>query len=40
MVTDNTAFRAPFPVFRFNDTSWLVTLANLAWDRAKVITPS
>lgn len=40
MVTDNTSFRAPFPVFRFNDTSWLVTLANLAWDRAKVLTPS
>lgn len=40
MVTDNTAFRAPFPVFRFNDTAWLVTLANLAWDRAKVLTPS
>jgi molybdopterin-guanine dinucleotide biosynthesis protein len=39
MVTDNHGFRAPFPVFRFNDTSWLVTLANLAWDRAKVLTP-
>lgn len=39
MVTDNHAFRAPFPVFRFTDTSWLVTLANLAWDRAKVLTP-
>ena len=40
MVTDNTKFRAPFPVFRFNDTAWLVTLANLAWDRAKVLTPA
>ena len=40
MVTDNLTFRAPFPVFRFSDTSWLVTLANLAWDRAKVLTPA
>jgi molybdopterin-guanine dinucleotide biosynthesis protein len=39
MVTDHHTFRAPFPVFRFNDTSWLVTIANLAWDRAKVLTP-
>lgn len=39
MVTDNPTFRAPFPVSRFSDTSWLVTLANLAWDRAKVLTP-
>lgn len=39
VVTDNTGFRAPFPVFRFSDTAWLVTLANLAWDRAKVLTP-
>jgi molybdopterin-guanine dinucleotide biosynthesis protein B len=40
MVTDHPTFRAPFPVFRFSDTSWLVTLANLAWDRAKVLTPA
>lgn len=39
MVTDSRDYRAPFPVFRFNDTAWLVTLANLAWDRAKVLTP-
>jgi molybdopterin-guanine dinucleotide biosynthesis protein B len=39
LVTDNAAFRAPFPVFRFSDTAWLVTLANLAWDRAKVLGP-
>jgi molybdopterin-guanine dinucleotide biosynthesis protein len=39
MVTDHPSFRGPFPVFRFSDTSWLVTLANLAWDRAKVLTP-
>jgi molybdopterin-guanine dinucleotide biosynthesis protein B len=38
-VTDNPDFRAPFPVFRFTDTAWLVTLANLAWDRAKVLAP-
>lgn len=39
MITDNPAFRAPFPVFRFSDTSWLVSLANLAWDRAAVLPP-
>ena len=39
MVTDNPSYRAPFPVFRFTDTSWLVTLANIAWDRAKLLTP-
>lgn len=39
MVTDDASYRAPFPVFRFSDTSWLVTLANLAWDRAKILPP-
>jgi len=39
IVTDHAAYRAPFPVFRFNDTAWLVTLANLAWDRAKILPP-
>jgi len=39
MVTDNPKFRGPFPVFRFTDTAWLVTLANLAWDRAKILAP-
>ncbi|HEX4562791.1 MAG TPA: molybdopterin-guanine dinucleotide biosynthesis protein B [Gemmatimonadales bacterium] len=39
MVTDDTSFRADFPVFRFSDTSWLVTLGNLAWDRAKILSP-
>jgi hypothetical protein len=39
MVTDNPTFRAPFPVLRFNDTAWLVTVANLAWDRAKILAP-
>lgn len=39
IVTDNAGFRAPCPVFRFTDTAWLVTLANLAWDRAKVLMP-
>jgi len=39
LITDNAAYRAPFPVFRFNDTAWLVTLANLAWDRAKILPP-
>jgi len=26
-------------VFRFSDTAWLVTLANIAWDRAKILPP-
>jgi molybdopterin-guanine dinucleotide biosynthesis protein MobB len=37
MLTDDTELRAPFPVFRFSDTAWLVTIANLAWDRAKTL---
>jgi len=39
MVTDDASFRADFPVFRFSDTSWLVTLGNLAWDQAKILAP-
>ena len=39
MVTDDRALRAPFPVFRFSDTAWLVTLASLAWDRAAILPP-
>jgi molybdopterin-guanine dinucleotide biosynthesis protein B len=41
IVTDNPGYRpeAPFPVFRFSDTAWLVTLASLAWDRAKILAP-
>ena len=39
MITDDRALRAPFPVFRFSDTAWLVTIANLAWDRAKILPP-
>ncbi len=31
--------RAPFPVFRFSDTAWLVNVANLAWDSAKILPP-
>jgi len=39
MVTDDRDARAPFPVFRFSDTAWLVTVANIAWDRAKILPP-
>jgi molybdopterin-guanine dinucleotide biosynthesis protein B len=39
MVTDDVAYRAAFPVLRFNDTAWLVTLANLAWERAQIVPP-
>lgn len=39
VLTDNPTFRAPFPVFRFSDTSWLVSLATFAWDRARILPP-
>jgi molybdopterin-guanine dinucleotide biosynthesis protein MobB len=39
MVTDNASYRAGFPVFRFSDTAWLVTVASLAWDRARILAP-
>jgi molybdopterin-guanine dinucleotide biosynthesis protein MobB len=39
MVTDDKGYRAPFPVFRFSDTAWLVNLANVAWERAKILAP-
>ncbi len=39
MITDNPRYRAAFPVFRFSDTAWLMTLANIAWDRAKTLDP-
>ncbi|HXH62696.1 MAG TPA: molybdopterin-guanine dinucleotide biosynthesis protein B [Gemmatimonadales bacterium] len=39
MVTDHPGFHAPFPVFRFTDTAWLVSLANMAWDRARILAP-
>lgn len=39
MLTDDASFKADFPVFRFSDTSWLVTLGNLAWDRARILAP-
>jgi len=39
VITDNPTFRAPFPVFRFSDTSWLVSLATLTWDRARILPP-
>jgi len=38
-LTDDPAYRPPFPALRVSDTSWLMTLANLAWDRAKVLGP-
>ncbi len=39
LVTDDRDLQAPFPVFHFSDTSWLVNLATLAWDRAKILAP-
>jgi molybdopterin-guanine dinucleotide biosynthesis protein B len=37
MVTDDDQLRVSVPTFRFTDTGWLVTLAQLAWDRAVVV---
>jgi molybdopterin-guanine dinucleotide biosynthesis protein B len=37
MVTDDDSLRFEFPLLRFSDTAWLVTLSSLAWGRAKVL---
>ncbi len=37
MVTDDETLRVTIPTFRFTDTGWLVTLAQLAWDRALLV---
>ena len=37
IVTDADTLRVSCPVFRFNDTAWLFSLSNLAWDNAKVV---
>jgi molybdopterin-guanine dinucleotide biosynthesis protein B len=37
VVTNDDTFEAPCPVLRFRDTMWLQLLANIGWDRAKVI---
>ncbi|HEX9579846.1 MAG TPA: molybdopterin-guanine dinucleotide biosynthesis protein B [Gemmatimonadales bacterium] len=37
MVTDDDQLRLTIPVFRFSDTAWLPSLANIAWDRAQQI---
>ena len=39
IVTDDPEFTAAVPVVRFGDTSWLVTLASLAWNRALLLPP-
>jgi molybdopterin-guanine dinucleotide biosynthesis protein B len=37
IVTDDDHFEAPLPVLRFRDTMWLHLLANMAWEKARVI---
>lgn len=37
MVTDDQVGEFPFPVFRFSDTAWLVTISSMAWSNAMVI---
>jgi molybdopterin-guanine dinucleotide biosynthesis protein B len=34
VVTDDEHLQLSIPVFRFSDTAWLPTLANLVWERA------
>ncbi|MBI3981323.1 MAG: molybdopterin-guanine dinucleotide biosynthesis protein B [Gemmatimonadetes bacterium] len=35
VVTDDEALRLSVPIFRFSDTAWLPSLANLVWERAE-----
>jgi molybdopterin-guanine dinucleotide biosynthesis protein MobB len=37
IVTDDTHLQADCPVLRFNDTIWLQLLANIAWERSRVL---
>jgi molybdopterin-guanine dinucleotide biosynthesis protein B len=37
IVTNQERVQAPCPVLHFRDTMWLQLLANIAWDRAKVL---
>lgn len=37
IVTDEDRFEAPVPVLRFHDTMWLHLLANMAWERARLL---
>ena len=39
IVTDDPESRFSCPMFRFNDTAWLVTLSGLAWTRARLLDP-
>src|SRR3989442_6491036 len=39
MITHNSPHRAAFPVFRFSDTAWPMTLANIALGPAPVLDP-
>jgi molybdopterin-guanine dinucleotide biosynthesis protein MobB len=37
IVTDDERFEAPCPVLRFRDTMWMQLLANLGWEKAKIL---
>ncbi|HEY7683101.1 MAG TPA: molybdopterin-guanine dinucleotide biosynthesis protein B [Gemmatimonadales bacterium] len=37
IITDDDALEASCPVLRFRDTMWLQLLANMAWEKARVI---
>lgn len=37
IVTDDDRLNAPCPVLRFRDTMWLQLLANMAWEKAKIL---
>ena len=37
MLTDQAESDYPFPVFRFQDTAWLMTFRGLAWENALIL---
>ena len=37
VVTDDEKFEAPCPVLRFRDTMWLQLLANIGWEKARLL---
>ncbi len=37
MITDDTTFKASFPVFSFNDTAWMTAITAIAWESAMLL---
>jgi molybdopterin-guanine dinucleotide biosynthesis protein B len=38
LVTDQEDLQLPIPVFRYQDTAWMMTLSNVMWQKALVVT--